>query len=319
MFQEKPIKVWSGYGPLALFLFFLLIVAPLIFFSTVVEQQSDFLTAVGIIAVILVILGSVLGLVGLFIVMPNQARVITLFGEYKGTVKEPGFFWANPFYYKPKVSLRVRTFETGNTTTTAKSTGNTGVTTEVSTKTRNPTKVNDLLGNPIEIAAVVVWQVRDTVEALFHIDNYEEFVHVQSESALRNMASKYPYDLPEDGGVSLRGSTTHVGEELRKELQDRLKQAGVEALEARISYLAYAPEIAAAMLQRQQATAILAARKIIVEGAVGMVEMALERLEAHNTVKLDEDRKAAMVSNLLVVLCGERAAQPILNTGTIHH
>ncbi len=232
---------------------------------------------------------------GLFVVNPNEAKVLQLFGKYIGTVREPGLRWANPFYTKRRISLRVRNFESARL------------------------KVNDLDGNPIEIAAVVVWKVVDTAEAVFEVDDYENYVHVQSESALRNMATSYPYDAHDDGELSLRSHTAEIAEHLRKEIQDRLSKAGVEVIEARISHLAYAPEIAPAMLQRQQASAIIAARQKIVEGAVGMVEMALEMLSANSIVELDEERKAAMVSNLLVVLCGERDTQPIVNAGTLYH
>ena len=236
----------------------------------------------------------VLGLRGFFVVGPNEGQVLQLFGAYAGTAKVAGLRWANPFYSRKKISLRVRNFESSHL------------------------KVNDAEGNPIEIAAVVVWRVVETAEAVFEVDDYENYVRVQSEAALRNAATSYPYDSHEDGVVSLRGSTAVVADHLKQEVQQRLQKAGVEALEARISHLAYAPEIAAAMLQRQQAGAIIAARQRIVEGAVGMVEMALEMLSRKEIVHLDEERKAAMVSNLLVVLCGERGAQPILNTGTIH-
>jgi regulator of protease activity HflC (stomatin/prohibitin superfamily) len=231
---------------------------------------------------------------GLFIVNPNEGKVLQLFGAYVGTVKTPGLRWANPLYMKRRISLRVRNFESSRL------------------------KVNDLEGNPIEIAAVVVWRVVETYESCFHVDDYQNYVHVQSEAALRNMATSYPYDAHDEKVMSLRGHTAAVAEHLKKEIQDRLSQAGVEVIEARISHLAYAPEIAAAMLQRQQAGAIIAARQRIVEGAVGMVKMALEALSERGIVQLDEDRRAQMVSNLLVVLCGERAAQPVVNTGTIY-
>ena len=231
---------------------------------------------------------------GHFIVAPNSARVLQLFGDYVGTAKVPGLRWANPLYTKKRISLRVRNFESSRL------------------------KVNDADGNPIEIAAVVVWRVVETAEASFEVDNYEHYVHVQSEAAVRNAATSYPYDAHVDAVVSLRGNTAVVAEHMKGEVQQRLQKAGVEVLEARISHLAYAPEIAAAMLQRQQAGAIIAARERIVQGAVGMVEMALDMLSHKGIVQLDEERKAAMVSNLLVVLCGERGAQPILNTGTIH-
>jgi regulator of protease activity HflC (stomatin/prohibitin superfamily) len=231
---------------------------------------------------------------GFFMVAPNEAKVLQLFGDYVGSAKISGLRYANPFYKKRKLSLRVRNFESSQL------------------------KVNDSEGNPIEIAAVVVWRVVETAEATFEVDDYENYVHVQSEAALRNAATSYPYDSHEDHIVSLRGSTGTVADHLKAEVQQRLDKAGVEVLEARISHLAYAPEIAAAMLQRQQAGAIIAARQRIVEGAVGMVEMALQMLSHKGIVTLDEERKAQMVSNLLVVLCGEKAAQPIVNTGTIH-
>jgi regulator of protease activity HflC (stomatin/prohibitin superfamily) len=231
---------------------------------------------------------------GLFLVHPNQGKVLQLFGAYKGTAKLQGLRWANPLLMKKAISLRIRNFESGHL------------------------KVNDNEGNPIEIAAVVVWKVVETAEAVFEVDDYENYVHVQTESALRNLATSYPYDAHDENTISLRGHTASVADHLQREIQDRLAKAGVDVIEARISHLAYAPEIAAAMLQRQQAGAIIAARTRIVEGAVGMVEMALEMLSTKSIVALDEERKASMVSNLLVVLCGERGAQPIINTGTIY-
>jgi regulator of protease activity HflC (stomatin/prohibitin superfamily) len=231
---------------------------------------------------------------GVFVVNPNEGRVLQLFGDYVGTATTAGLRWANPFYTKKRISLRVRNFE--------------------STKL----KVNDLEGNPIEIAAVVVWRVVDTAEAVFEVDDYQNFVKVQSEAAVRNLATSYKYDAHEEDQMSLRGNTTAVADHMKKEIQDRLAKAGVEVLEARISHLAYAPEIAQAMLQRQQAGAIIAARQRIVEGAVGMVQMALDMLSQRDILELDNERKAAMVSNLLVVLCGERSTQPVINTGTIY-
>jgi regulator of protease activity HflC (stomatin/prohibitin superfamily) len=233
-------------------------------------------------------------LAGLFIVNPNEGRVLLLFGAYRGTVKDEGLRWANPFYLKRHVSLRIRNFESARL------------------------KVNDHDGNPVEIAAVVVWKVVDTAEALFEVDDYENYVKVQSEAAVRNLATRYPYDAHDEGQISLRGSTSEVAADLKREIQDRLARAGVQVIEARISHLAYAPEIAAAMLRRQQAGAIIAARQKIVEGAVGMVDMALDMLSRSERVRLDEERKAAMVSNLLVVLCADREAQPVVNTGTIY-
>jgi regulator of protease activity HflC (stomatin/prohibitin superfamily) len=256
-----------------------------------------FVAGVGAESVFLVLLGlpiavgCFVGLLGLFTVSPNQAKVLQLFGNYRGTVREPGLRWVNPLYTKRTISLRVRNFES------------------------EKLKVNDLAGNPIEIAAVVVWRVVDTAEALFHVDDYINFVHVQSESALRNMALSYPYDPHVEGEIALRSHTPEVAEHLKTEIQERLEQAGVEVLEARISHLAYAQEIAHAMLQRQQASAVFAARQKFVEGAVGMVEMALDRLSHQKIVDLDNDRKAALVGNLLVVLCSDRGTQPIVNAG----
>ncbi len=250
--------------------------APEIVFSAVMIALATFLTA------------------GLFMVNPNEGKVLQLFGEYKGTAKVQGLRWANPFLTKKKVSLRVRNFESSHL------------------------KVNDIDGNPIEIAAVVVWKVFETAEAVFEVDDFEHYVKVQSESALRNLATSYAYDAHDDAQVSLRGHTNAVADHLKREIHERLVKAGVEVIEARISHLAYAPEIAAAMLQRQQAGAIIAARQRIVEGAVGMVEMALDMLSKKSIIQLDEDRKAAMVSNLLVVLCGDRNTQPVINTGTIY-
>ena len=243
---------------------------------------------------LLVIVVLVCLLPGVFVVNPNEARVMTLFGKYSGSVKRDGFHFANPFFHKRRISLRIRNFESAQI------------------------KVNDLEGNPIEIAAVVVWRVVETAEAMFEVDNYEHYVKVQTEAAVRNLATHYPYDAYVDGHMSLRGNTTEVAEQLKSEVQQRLHKAGVEVLEARINHLAYAQEIAAAMLQRQQAGAIIAARSRIVEGAVGMVEMALDLLSQRDVVNLDNDRKAAMVSNLLVVLCGDRNTQPVVNTGTIY-
>ena len=250
---------------------------------------------VGILIALLAMAASIFGYVGLFMVYPNEAKVLMLFGDYRGTAKRAGLAWANPFYQKVKISSRIRNFET------------------------EKLKVNDSTGNPIEIATVVVWKVVDTAEALFEVNDYEHFVRVQSEAALRNLATGYPYDAHEEDEIALASHTAHISEELKVHIRDRLEKAGVEVIEARISHLAYAPEIAAAMLQRQQASAVVAARTKIVDGAVGMVEMALDRLKEENVVELDEERKAAMVSNLLVVLCSDRSAQPVVNTGTLSH
>jgi regulator of protease activity HflC (stomatin/prohibitin superfamily) len=247
--------------------------------------------------VVLTLLAALI-LVGLFIVNPNDARVLILFGTYAGTVKRNGFFWANPFFVRKRITLRARNLN------------------------GDKLKVNDKAGNPIEIAAVVVWQVEDTFKAAFDVDNYEHYVKVQSEAAIRHLAGSYPYDTFSDPDheetLTLRAGGERVNDVLEQELSERFKRAGVRVIEARISHLAYAPEIAEAMLRRQQATAVVAARTQIVEGAVGMVEMALARLSAHNVVELDEERKAAMVSNLLVVLCSESHATPVVNAGTLY-
>ena len=240
----------------------------------------------------IIVMGVLAG--GFFVVNPNEAKVLTLFGKYSGSVKRDGFHWANPLLTKRHITLRIRNFESSQI------------------------KVNDLEGNPIEIASVVVWKVTETAEACFEVDNYEHYVKVQSEAAVRNLATQYPYDAYEEHHKSLRGNTLEIADQLKIEVQERLSKAGVEVLEARINHLAYAPEIASAMLQRQQAGAIIAARQRIVEGAVGMVEMALDLLSKRDVVTLDNDRKAAMVSNLLVVLCGDRNTQPVVNTGTIY-
>jgi regulator of protease activity HflC (stomatin/prohibitin superfamily) len=231
---------------------------------------------------------------GFFVVNPNEAKVLTLFGKYSGSVKRDGFHWANPLLTRHKLSLRVHNFESSKI------------------------KVNDFEGNPIEIAAVVVWRVVETAEASFEVEDYAHYVKVQTEAAVRNLATQYPYDVHLDDQKSLRGNTLEIAEQLKTEVQARLAKAGVEVLEARINHLAYAPEIASAMLQRQQAGAIIAARQRIVEGAVGMVEMALDLLSSRAVVELDNERKAAMVSNLLVVLCGDRSTQPVINAGTIY-
>jgi regulator of protease activity HflC (stomatin/prohibitin superfamily) len=231
---------------------------------------------------------------GFFMVHPNQAKVLQLFGTYVGSVRQTGLRWANPFYAKEPVSLRIRNFESG------------------------VMKVNDSSGNPVDIAAVVVWKVVDSAEAVFEVDDYTSFVHIQSEAALRNLATSYPYEAHSEDQIALRSNPQAIAEQLRNEVQDRLDKAGVEVIEARISHLAYAQEIASAMLKRQQAQAIVAARRQIVDGAVGMVKMALVELEAQDVVQLDEERKAHMVSNLLVVLCGEENAQPVLNAGSLY-
>jgi len=249
---------------------------------------------VQVLSAVLAIALLAIGLGGFFVVEPNQSTVLMLFGNYRGSERRPGLWWTNPFMTKKRVTMRVRNFESSKL------------------------KVNDHDGNPIEIGAVVVWRVVDSAEAIFQVDNYDNFVHVQSEAALRNLATGHPYDAHIDGQLSLRGNTLEVAEQLKAEIQERLQKAGVEVLEARISHLAYAPEIANAMLRRQQASAVIAARAKIVEGAVSMVQMALDELAKRAVVTLDEERKAAMVSNLLVVLCSEHETQPIVNAGTLY-
>ena len=288
MIRESERKVASGGFMLALLL--LGSVAVLYGFISAIRTES--------VGLLLPSLGAMLLLVilwcGLFTVQPNQSRVLQLFGDYVGSVRTAGLWWANPFFSKKAVSLRVRNFET------------------------TKLKVNDHSSNPIEIGAVVVWQVTDAAEALFEVDNYEDYVKVQSEAALRGLANQYPYDAHEEGQMSLSTNTMDVAERLKGEIQERLAKAGVRVLEARISHLAYAPEIAGVMLRRQQASAVIAARQKIVEGAVGMVESALALLSSKQIIHLDEERKATMVSNLLVVLCSEQSTQPILNAGSLY-
>jgi len=302
MFKEKPINPTPGIPALMLVTAaFFASLGGTIYFGNMADKLSDMHESVTyptimIIACSLVLLISIICFCGFYFLSPNQAAVLQLFGNYKGTVRtNGGLCWANPFIIAKKISLRVNTFESSKL------------------------KVNDLDGNPIEIGAVVTWRVIDTAQAIFNVEAYTQFVTIQSEAALRNLATHFPYDVHDDEKIALRSHTDLVAEKLKTEVEKRLAEAGVEVIEARISHLAYAQEIAQAMLQRQQAGAIIAARQRIVEGAVGMVEMALERLEAQGRVKLDEERKAAMVSNLLVVLCSERSAQPVVNTGTLYH
>jgi len=285
MNTEKIINPPSGYFTFALFL--LLVGA----------SAAAFSYHYSIIGTVLTVIDAFLVAPGLIIVNPNESKVLTLFGRYVGTVKKDGFFWVNPFTVKKKVSLKAFNLN------------------------GQQLKVNDSVGNPIEIAAVIVWQIRDTASAVFAVENYLQYVNIQSEAAVRHLANMFPYDNMEDEAatITLRGGAEEVSHLLEKELNERLDRAGIEVLEARISHLAYAPEIAHTMLQRQQASAIISARRLIVEGAVGMVEMALTRLSEKNIVDLDEERKAAMVSNLLVVLCGDRSVNPVVNTGTLYH
>jgi regulator of protease activity HflC (stomatin/prohibitin superfamily) len=285
MNTEKIINPPSGYTA---FILFLALLAAMVL-SFVAEAVAP--------GVIISIVNFVLVLPGLVIVNPNESKVLTLFGSYVGTVKKDGFFWVNPFTVKKKVSLRAFNLN------------------------GQQLKVNDSVGNPIEIAAVIVWQIKDTAKAAFAVENYLQYVNIQSEAAVRHLANSFPYDNIEDetASITLRGGAEQVSHLLEKELNERLDRAGIEVLEARISHLAYSPEIAHTMLQRQQASAIISARRLIVEGAVGMVEMALARLSEKKIVELDEERKAAMVSNLLVVLCGDRSVNPVVNTGTLYH
>jgi regulator of protease activity HflC (stomatin/prohibitin superfamily) len=288
MIREIVKKASSGYVMLVTLAFAQLGTAYAIFLGLSSRSPTGTVAAVFAACIVLILWG------GLFKVHPNEAKVLQLFGRYAGTVREPGLRWANPFYSKAKVSTKVRNFESSKL------------------------KVNDSSGSPIEIAAVVVWKVFDTAEAMFEVDDYEEFVHIQSESALRNLSTTYPYEAHDDQGVALRSHPTDIANALREEIQERLETAGVSVIEARISHLAYAPEIANAMLRRQQASAVISARTQIVAGAVGMVSMALEQLQNERIVELDDERKAAMVSNLLVVLCGDENAQPVLNTGSLY-
>jgi len=317
MIQEKSYRPFSGWIPL-LFSIALLVGGPwytvLALRALAMGTGSGWAIATG---VLLLLLGFI-SLFGYMAIAPNDSRVLLLFGEYKGSVRESGFFWVNPFFTKKKLSLRVRNFETGSIHTPEKKDAAGKVVQERARTLGRPSKVNDRDGNPIEISAVVVWRVVNTAEALFEVDDYEDFVAVQSEAALRSMASRHPYDS-EDHEVSLRGNTVEISSQLESDIQERLDKAGVHVLEARISHLAYAPEIAAAMLQRQQAQAVVAARTKIVEGAVGMVQMALDHLARDQVVELDDERRAAMVSNLLVVLCSDRHTQPVVNTGTLYN
>jgi regulator of protease activity HflC (stomatin/prohibitin superfamily) len=288
MYREKPYAAANGLA-----VFAILTVVTVFLLVMGVKELNAARGLTGVLAITGVVVTSVM-FGGLFIVQPNEAKALVLFGTYKGTVKQDGFWWANPFLKKEAISLRVRNFETAKL------------------------KVNDSHSNPIEIGAIVVWKVTDSAEALFEVDDYVRYVAVQSEAALRTVATQYPYDSHTAGELSLSTHISEVSQALEKALVERLLKAGVEVVEARISHLAYAQEIAAAMLQRQQASAIIAARQKIVEGAVGMVETALELLSSRSIVTLDDERKAAMVSNLLVVLCSERSTQPVVNTGSLY-
>lgn len=325
MSHEKLVKVGSGWSWLMLNIAGYL--ASVALFVDGVRGGG----AVPIVSALLLMIAAVLVSCGFFIINPNESRVLQLFGTYKGTVKDAGFHWANPFLTKTVMSLRLQNFETGGQPRREAAPLMTfgalrlsqhdapGATTDGGhSGARRPSKVNDKDGNPVEIAAVVSWRVVDTFDAMFTVDRYVDYVQTQSEASLRNLASHFPYDSVDEHVQSLRGDTEAVAEKLKLELQQRLAKAGVEVVEARISHLAYAPEIASAMLQRQQASAIIAARQKIVEGAVGMVEDALNKLAAKQIVHLDDERRAAMVSNLLVVLCSQASAQPVVNAGTLY-
>ncbi len=323
MIKEIALRPFSGWLVLPLQLLALPVLAAALFvIINLLASANGGGIAIGVLFLIATALASLCWLFnwfGFFVVNPNDSRAILFFGTYRGTVRRVGFSYVNPFSSRRRVSLRVRTFETGSHNTPAVKNPSTGqVLVEGQRSRGTPIKVNDRDGNPVEIAAVVVWQVTDTAEALFQVDNYEQYVETQSEAALRNLASQYHYDSADDGVLSLRGNTDQVGERLKEELAVRLAKAGVEVVEARISSLAYAPEIAAAMLQRQQAGAIIAARQRIVDGAVGMVEMALNRLEEKRTVQMTGDQKAHMVANLLMVLCSDRGAQPVVAASDRH-
>ncbi len=293
MIKEKEIRTSNGFIYLFTYIS-LILLAALVLIYRGNNASNDYRDVFYIVPSILVIIFSLIMMGGLYTIEPNSAVVLLLFGEYKGTDRTEGFHWANPFYTKKKLSLRTNNFDS------------------------QKLKVNDKKGNPIEISAVVVWRVNETAEALFAVEDYKTYTIVQSESAIRHIATIYPYDSTEDDPISLRSSLDEISQALGKEIQERIAGAGIVIEEARINHLAYAPEIAHAMLQRQQAEAVIAARTKIVDGAVGMVEMALKRLSEENVIELDEERKAAMVGNLMVVLCSDRAAQPIINSGTLY-
>jgi hypothetical protein len=285
---EKEIRPVSGW--MMVFTLLVVAIAAIYGLTQAIMAQSPW----PVVALLALILLDGVCYAGLTVVNPNSAKVLTVFGTYKGSIKQPGLWWVNPLTNRRGISLRIRNFESGKL------------------------KVNDRDGNPIEIASVVVWRIVETFEAVFNVDDYEHFVHVQSEAAVRILATTYPYDAHDDERISLRLSVAEVSDRLRHEIQERLAKAGIEVMEARISHLAYAPEIAGAMLRRQQASAVIAARQKIVEGAVGMVEMALDEISRKHIVELDDERKAAMVSNLLVVLCSDRGVEPVVNTGTLY-
>ncbi|MBY0231640.1 MAG: SPFH domain-containing protein [Gemmataceae bacterium] len=317
--KEKELKLASGFVALIVHLASLAIIVYLFVMAVSAEPGRPRGENVWMLSfVIPAFVAWLVSLAGYVVISPNQSQVVTFFGSYVGTVRDTGFYYGNPFYWRVSISLRQRTFETGMSGSDEVKDPTSGKVLIAANHSRKPSKVNDRDGTPIEIAAVVVWRVVNAAEAVFEVDNYEDYVKIQSEAALRNLASQHTYDGVGDER-SLRGHTAEVGAELRRELQERLHKAGVEVDDARISYLAYAQEIAAAMLQRQQAGAMIAARRQVVDAAVGMVEHALDELSRRGVVELDPERKAAMVSNLLVVLCSHHNPQPIVNTGTLHN
>lgn len=332
--EEKTLKAKHGMPMLIFFiLLYLAAIGLIILGGILLDGQNN----IGVLPLVVGILWLVIGFIpffGLKIIKPQEALVLTLFGEYIGTLREPGFYYVNPFSTAVNPAAGTRLGQSGDVDSSSDSNrtqvnvpASKKISLKIMTLNNSKQKVNDVLGNPIEIGIAVMWRVVDTAKAVFNVDNYKEYLSLQCDSALRNIVRIYPYDvapgidttgdgIPDEG--SLRGSSSVVAERIRREIQEKVEAAGIEILEARITYLAYAPEIAAAMLQRQQATAIVDARKMIVDGAVGMVEMALEKLNENSIVELDEERKAAMVSNLLVVLCGNRDAQPVVNSGTLY-
>ncbi|MFO0936434.1 MAG: SPFH domain-containing protein [Gemmataceae bacterium] len=313
--SDRDLKLSSGYLGIVIVLAIFASAITLIVFGANRTPPSPALIFGGIGLMVVF----VISLMGFIVNGPNTARVVQLFGNYVGTIRETGFFYGNPFYWRTRVSLKVRTFETGVEKTADIKEPGTGKILVAGKSSRMPLKVNDKDGTPIEISAVVLWQVVRPTDAVFKVDNYEDFVRMQSDAALRNLASRYSYDAPEDDKHSLRGHIEEVAAKLKDELHARMDQAGVEITEARISYLAYAPEIASAMLQRQQAGAMIAARKQIVDAAVGMVDHALDELSKRDIIQLDAERKASMVSNLMVVLCGHSHVTPVVNTGTLYN
>lgn len=322
--MEVPVRVLSGWAMLPLNLL-LLLGSPALLIGSIasgVKHQGHPYWSWFVPAVLLLLAGVIM-LFGFFTLQPNEARVLVLFGEYRGTVRDSGFHWGNPFYSNgPSVAPAGAPTATAKTDKPAPTPAKRHPRMKISLRARNLNgerlKVNDKRGNPVEIAAVVVWRVRDTAQAMFDVDDYEHYVQVQYESALRHIASQYAYDHGEENEITLRSGLEEVSQALTRELQDRLSKAGVEVEEARLTHLAYAPEIAQAMLRRQQAEAVIAARQKIVQGAVGMVQMALEELADKHVLTLDDERKAAMVGNLMVVLCGESEVHPVVNTGTLY-